>query len=86
MLRHHDIAVDTKAETAPNAFEPGLEGKFRRGLGERWSATLAAERHKVSLPGLVKALQSPRHIGSLALKTAPLKQKKLEWATRRKEL
>jgi len=23
-------------------------------------------RHKVSLPGLVKALQSPRHIGSVA--------------------
>jgi hypothetical protein len=81
VLRHHNVAVDAKPETAPNAFERGLEGILRRRLGERRSAMVAAERDKVSLPGFVKALQPPRHGASLAQRTALLKQKKLEWAT-----
>jgi hypothetical protein len=82
VLRHHNIAVDAKPETSPDAFERGLERTLRRRRGERRSAMVAAERHKMSLPGFVETLQFPRHVASLAPRTAPLKQKKLEWATR----
>ena len=39
MIRHHDIAVDAKAETAPNVFERSLEDSLRRAAvndGRRW--------------------------------------------------
>ncbi len=43
---------------------------------------IAAKSDEMALPGLLKALQSPRHTPSLLAPTAPLKQKPLEWATR----
>ena len=43
---------------------------------------IAAKSDEMALPGLLKALQSPRHTLSLISQTAPLKHKPLEWATR----
>jgi len=61
MLWHDYIAVHAKPEAASDTFERGLEGARRRLRGERRRAMVAAEGDKVSLAGLVKALQSPGH-------------------------
>ena len=61
VVRHDNIAVDAKPVVASNAFERDLEGMLGRVRHEGLPAMIAAEGNEVSLSGLVKALQSPRH-------------------------
>ncbi len=75
VLGHHNVAVDAEPVTEPDAFERRLEYLLGRVRAERIAAMVAAEGGKVSLAGLVKALESPRHGGSVRLRTELLKLK-----------
>jgi hypothetical protein len=56
VLRHYDIAIDTKSETTSDAFERDIEGALRHDRGEQWPTVITAERYKVSLSGFVETL------------------------------
>ena len=86
VLGHDDVAIYADFEAASYPFESFFEGLLRRDRNEQWPAVITAESNEVSLAGLVKTLQSPGHTVSLVSTTAPLKQKKLEWATGGKTL
>src|SRR6185369_8147076 len=83
MLGHNDIAEHAQAKTLPYP----LEGCFKDALCprcvQRPAPMVATKRYEVSLSRLLKPLSSPRHSQILGADTTPLKQKKLEWATRR---
>jgi len=75
VLRHHDITIDEKAETASDA----LQRSFKRLLAcvrrEQRAAMIATERNEMALSGFLKSLQTPRHEVSLRFLTTPLKPK-----------
>jgi len=60
----------------PDPFKCVLECNLGRDIGKRWPAMMTAERHEVSLSGLLETLETPRHSGSLLETSVPLKAKK----------
>src|SRR5262249_32891853 len=66
MFRHDDVAVDTQPVSAPHPLQSILESAARQLRDQRLAAAIAAEGDEVRLPGLVEALESPRHAASLA--------------------
>jgi hypothetical protein len=75
VLRHHDVAVDAKAEVAADAFESVLEHSTARVVDKEGSAMITTKRYEMTLPGVLITLEAPRHEISVALPTAPLKPK-----------
>jgi hypothetical protein len=60
----------------PHPFKGCLEQSLCRFVCKQGTPMIASECDEVALPGLLKALESPRHIGiSLRSRTAPLKPK-----------
>jgi hypothetical protein len=79
---HDHVAVDIQPVVSPNALQGGFEGLLCVFRVEKLKPSITAERHEMRLLGLMEPLEGPGHELSLVAGTPPLKQKKLEWATR----
>jgi len=75
VFRHHDVSVNAKLETSPHSFQRSLEHSPLRVCRKQRATMVAAECHEMTVSGLVKTLQSPRHRRSLCLHKSPLKPK-----------
>src|SRR5258708_36909207 len=75
VFRHHDVSVNAKLETPPHPFQRSLEHSLLRVCRKQRATMVAAERHEMTVSGLVKTLQSPWHGRSLCLHKSPLKPK-----------
>src|ERR1035437_3548758 len=83
MLGHDDISVYVESEAAADTLQRGLENSFGNSRREQGATMIATESHGVTLPGFMKALQSPRHDVKLRSEKGPTQAKtRLEWATR----
>src|SRR6266446_8003088 len=75
VFRHHDVSVNAKLETSPHPFQRSLEHSPLRVCRKQRTTMVAAERHEMTVSGVVKTLQSPWHGRSLCLHKSPLKPK-----------
>ena len=84
MFGHHNVAIDTKLVVASDSFNRRLKNIFCRWRHEKRAAMMTRKRDKVTLPGFVKAFQSPRHGSSAYNGELPHSSptEGLEWATR----
>ncbi len=72
---HDNVAIDPQLETPSDALKRNFKCMLCQCIGERLSATVAAECYKMGLPRLLESFQSPRHRTSLGCEFAPLKPK-----------
>ena len=70
-----NVSVNAKLETPPHPFQRSLEHSPLRVCRKQRATMVAAERHEMTVSGLVKTLQSPWHGRSLCLHKSPLKPK-----------
>jgi hypothetical protein len=75
VFRHDNVAIDPQLETPSDALKRNFKCMLCQRIGERLSATVAAECYKMALPRLLESFQSPRHKTSLGRESAPLKPK-----------
>jgi hypothetical protein len=75
VFRHDNVAIDAQLETPSDALKRNFKRMLCQRIGERLSATVAAECHKMRLPRLLESFQSPRYKASLGHKSGPLKPK-----------
>ena len=75
MLRHHNVAVDAKAEVAAHALK-GVLKDSSAGVGrEQGTAVITTKGYEMALPGVVITLKAPGHELSVACSSSPLKAK-----------
>jgi hypothetical protein len=60
VLGHHDVSVDAKAEAAAHTLQRALKDSPAFVRRKQWMAVIATECYKVSLPGVVIALETPK--------------------------
>jgi hypothetical protein len=75
VLRHDHVAIHVQPVSPADTLQGGCKEVLGLGGGEQRPPVIAAESNEVALPGLLIALQSPRHAGMLMPTTAPLKPK-----------
>ena len=86
MIRHDNVSVDTKIETASHPLKSNLENTLRRRIAKVVPPMPTGERDKVRLSGGVKAFQPCGHGESVLLFMSPTQANTgLEWATRSEE-
>jgi hypothetical protein len=61
VLEYDNISVNAKPETPPHAFQRCFEDSSAFCSSEQETAVIAAESYKVTLPGVMKTLESGRH-------------------------
>ncbi len=66
MLRHHDVSIDAKAETAAHALKCVLKDSSARIGREQRTAVIARESYEMALPGMLITRKAPRHALSVA--------------------
>jgi hypothetical protein len=75
VFRHDNVAIDPQLETPSDALKRNFKCMLCQRVGERLSATVAAECYKMGLPRLLESVQSPGHRTCLGRESAPLKPK-----------
>ena len=71
MLRHNDVSVNLKPETAPRAFQGRLEDPAACVRDKQPTAMVTAEIDEMALPALVKAREYPWHEDNLVCSPRP---------------
>jgi hypothetical protein len=75
VFMHHDVSVDAKAEGATHALKGVLKDSSVRVGREQRTAVITTKGYEMALPGVVITMKAPRHVGSVACRTSPLKAK-----------
>ena len=73
VLGHHDVSVDAKAEAAAHTLKRVLKDSSALVRREQWTPVITTKCYEVTLPGVLIALEAPRHALSVARCSAPLK-------------
>jgi hypothetical protein len=61
VFRHDDVSINAESKSPPYPLKRGLENLSAIFGQEQWATMIAAECDEMTLAGVVKTLQSPRH-------------------------